>query len=130
MLLFLFGIGITLLLPVRVSARTFSCKSGSFSTTGIANLDITAHELQLTPENCCLKGGIWSNNKAILSQPFDFSGQGYLVAYNDHGADGLCFVLHDAPPEDHIAAYTNDNGRHNSTSLVIHPVLINNIKYF
>jgi len=96
-LIFLFGLGSTLLLPEQVSAQSYPCYSGNYTLIGNATLDPVTHELQLTPDLQYQKGGIWSNNKASLSQPFDYTANVYLGNKDNTGADGLCFVLQDSP---------------------------------
>jgi len=92
--IFLFCLGSTLLWTQRASAQT--CVPGTFTTIGNASV-LPSNELQLTPDEYGQKGGIWSNNKADLSKPFDFTVNAYLGSNDIGGADGLCFVLQDAP---------------------------------
>ena len=94
MLIFLFGLGSTLLLPQQVSSQT--CTAGSFALIGNATV-LPNNELQLTPDVQYQKGGIWSVNKANLSQSFDYTVNVYLGDKDITGADGLCFVLQNAP---------------------------------
>jgi hypothetical protein len=129
-LFLLIGLGCTLLLTERVSARIFPCQPGNFTTIGNATLDPITYKLQLTPYDYYQKGGVCSNNSAILSQPFDFSAQVYLSPINETVADGLCCIGHNSNPEYNFKAYINGNEWHKSTSPVILPVLINNNKYF
>lgn len=94
-LIFLFIMGIFLLISENVKAQG-TCTPGSFTTIGNATV-LPSGELQLTPDLQYQKGGIWSDNQANLSQPFDYTAYVYLGDKNNTGADGLCFVLHNAP---------------------------------
>ena len=170
--IFLFIFGSTLLLTQQLSAQT--CVPGTFTTIGNASV-LPSNELQLTPDDYGQRGGIWSNNKADLSQPFDFTVLAYLGSNDIGGADGLCFVLQDAPggitaigesgrgigagdgddgtgglnpsfifeidtwqnnnmgwndpPEDHLTAYINGDGRHAGLpNTIMNPVTIANIE--
>ena len=93
--IFLLGMMNFLIFPENVSAQG-TCTPGSFTTIGNTSV-LPTNELQLTPDLQYQKGGIWSNNKATLSQPFDFTVNVFLGDKNNTGADGLCFVLHNSP---------------------------------
>ena len=80
------------LVVLTVGAIAQTCAPGTFATIGNASV-LPNNAVQLTPAANNQLGAAWSNNRADLSLPFDYTANVLLGSNDVNGADGFAFVL-------------------------------------